>query len=121
MTPPRFDTFDSFMREFVAVQRREVEGTERLDGLVAGVTEYRPIAWFEHLGHTWGVDGDTHFEPLEIAHRALVADSADEPFVIGRTKTVLKLVLRGDLDESRHDRGVRNAAYLYAYAKQPKG
>ncbi len=60
------------------------------------------------------------FEPLEIAHGALVADFADEPFVIGRTDERLKLVLRGDLDESRHDRGVRNAAYLYAYAKQPK-
>ncbi len=47
--------------------------------------------------------------------------SPDEPFVIGRTDERLKLVLRGDLDELHHDRGVRNTAYLYAYAKQPKG
>ncbi len=46
---------------------------------------------------------------------------AHEPFVIWRTNERLKLVLRGDLDESCDDRSFRNAAYLYAYAKQPNG
>lgn len=116
MSPPRFDTFDAFMRDFIAPRRLEVVGTERLDGLVTGMTAYRPIAWFDHAGHTWGVDGDTHFEPLEIAHKALRADPSSNPFEIGRTGTRLKLVLRADLDAERHDRGVRHAAYLYAYA-----
>ncbi len=108
------------MREYVATRRVEVVGTERLDGLVTGMTADRPIARFDHAGHIWDVDGDTHFEPLEMAHKALMEDPKAEPFAIGRTGTRLKLVLRPDLEAARHDRGARNAAYLYVYAKAPK-
>jgi hypothetical protein len=108
------------MLQYVAARRREVTGTQRLDGLVTGVTADRPIARFDHGGYTWDVDGDTHFEPIEVAHAALRAEPASEPFEIGRTGTRLKLVLRPDLEALRHDRGTRNAAYLYVYAKPHK-
>ncbi len=44
MTPPRFDTFGSFMREFVAVQRREVEGTERQFRRIIGYQQLATLA-----------------------------------------------------------------------------
>lgn len=116
MPVAHFESFVSFFEEFVAPARVRAASL-RLDGLSTGLTRHRPIARVDHLGHTWNVDGDTHFEPLEIAYRSLIRSPASEPFRIGRTKTRLKLVLRDDLDGLRHDRGTRNATYLYAYAK----
>ncbi len=121
MSRPHFPSFGAFMREYVAARRAEVVGTERLDGLATGMTADRPIARFDYAGHTWDVDGDTHFEPLEVAHKAMTADPQAKPFDVSRTGTRLKLVLRPDLEALRKDRGVRRAAYLYAYAKAPQG
>ena len=120
MAPPRFPDFMSFFTGYVEARRGEVAPAKRLDGLVGVETPNRPIARFDHAGHTWGVDGDTHFEPLEIAARALQSERGRDPFIVSATKTGLKLVLRAELDALRLDRGARSASYLYAYAQAPR-
>lgn len=121
MSAPGYDSFLEFFLDFVLPTRAAGVASLRLDGLSTGPTPSRPIARFQHAGHVWGIDGDTHFEPLEIAHHALVEDSGSEPFCIRQTATRLKLVLRPDLDARRHDRSARNASYLYVYARRPAG
>lgn len=120
VAPPRSPDFLSFHRDFVQQRRAEVPPSQRLDGLVGVDTPDRPIAFFNHAGRMWGVDGDTHFEPLDLAASALLSDPGRDPFVLGETGTRWKLVLRDDLDALRVDRGARNAAYLYVYAPRTR-
>ncbi len=69
---------------------------------------------FHHGGRIWGADGDTRFEPLEIAYAAIQADPTADPFevkVANKGKR-LRLVLRPDLQATRGTR----SAHLYMYA-----
>jgi hypothetical protein len=117
----RYLDFASLMDQFIPGVRDRAGGAPRLDGLERGETPYRPIARFDYGGRTWRLDGDTRFEPLDIAHRAVKEDPAAQPFLIRETKTQLKLVLRTELDLLRKDRGSRGASYLYIYAVRRRG
>lgn len=118
---PRYPSFALLMDQFIPGIRESAAGAPRLDGLERVETPYRPIAQFDYAGRTWGIDGDTRFEPLDIAHRAVTDDPSAQPFLVQETKTQLKLVLRAELDILRKDRGSRGASYLYIYAPRRVG
>lgn len=118
---PRYPDFVSLMNEFIPSVRARAGNAPRLDGLERGETPYRRMAQFDYAGRTWGIDGDTRFEPLDVAHRAVVDDPSMEPFLVQEAKTQLKLVLRNELDILRKDRGSRGASYLYIYAPRRAG
>ena len=112
---PHFMGLRDLVERLLPDLRRAAGSSPRLDGLTHGPTPHWKVATFDHAGFTWAVAGDTRFEPLEIAYRALVGDPLSEPFLVREVKTQMKLVLRSDLDALRQDRG-RGAAYLYIYA-----
>ncbi len=88
------------------VRRDEIH--EKFGARVAGMVA------FHHGGRIWSADGDTRFEPLEIACAAIQADPTADPFEVKVTNKGkrLKLVLRPDLQGTRGTR----AAHLYMYA-----
>ena len=113
---PRYPDFVTLMDEYIPSVRARAGNAPRLDGLERGETPYRRMAQFDYAGRTWGIDGDTRFEPLDIAHRAALDDPSMAPFLVQEAKTQFKLVLRNELDILRKDRGSRGASYLYIYA-----
>ena len=112
---PHFMSFRDLAEDLLPGLRRAAGSSPRLDGLTRGPTPHWRVATFDYVGFTWALAGDTRFEPLEIAYRALLADQSSEPFLVREAKTQMKLVLRPELDALRRDRG-RGAAYLYIYA-----
>lgn len=71
-------------------------GDRRLDGQTSGGNR-ATVATFNHDGRTWKVHADTHYEPMEIAARAIESGRVDDPFVVETTKAGVCLVLRDDL------------------------
>jgi hypothetical protein len=110
---PSYPHFLALMEDFVLPLKASLPpGAIRLDGLVGVETPHWRMAEFEFEGATWAVAGDTRFEPLEIALRAVRQDPGRAPFTVGLAKTQRKLELRPDL---RAVQGGR-AAYLYVYS-----
>ncbi len=112
--PVPYRDLSSFMEEFVLPLKERIAAPIRLDGLVGTPTGQWGMVAFHHGGRIWSADGDTRFEPLEIAYAAIQAAPTADPFEVKVTNKGkrLKLVLRPDLQATRGTR----AAHLYMYA-----
>lgn len=71
-------SFSTFMRDAV-VLRQANPAARRLDLEWSGGNR-AIFGRFLHHGRRWKVHSDTHFEPLEIAHRAVRQDPGADPF-----------------------------------------
>ena len=109
-----YDTFTRFMADVVFPLREKNPEYKRLDGWESG-GNFEIAGRFQHIGRTWVVHSDTHYEPLLIAYRATEQDGSD-PFVLEDRKTGLALNLRPDLRSQKSTK----FKHLYIYAAADK-
>lgn len=112
MAPLIYSSFETFYESVIQPLRAASLDHRRLDGQPSGGNR-EVVGRFRHRGRQWKVHADTHYEPLEIAYRALTGSPPRDPFVPMPTKNGLRLDLADDLQRRR---GTRHR-HLYVYSE----
>lgn len=106
-----YPSFQRFYEAVVLPLKTTNPEHRRLDGWDSG-GNFEVVGRFRYGGRQWRVHADTHYEPLELAYRALTESPPRHPFVIERTKNGERLDLADDLQRSRGTR----FRHLYVYS-----
>lgn len=104
-------SFRAFYEAVVQPLRKENPNHRRLDGWESG-GNFEIAGRFFYADRVWVVHADTHYDPLELAYRAITGSPPRDPFVMAPRKTGLRLDLADDLQRSR---GTRHR-HLYIYS-----
>ncbi len=106
-----YPSFEAFYAAVIQPLRAANPDHRRLDGQLSG-GNFDVVGRFRYQGREWKVHADTHYEPLDIAFRALTGSPPRDPFLCAPTKTGLRLDLAVDLQRRR---GTRHR-HLYVYS-----